>query len=54
LPGLYRCRDGAQSRARKEAERRQLEKDNASRVMRLSQVHAKVDDGDGHLDDIDA
>ena len=52
--GAARSIVAAQCRARKEAERRQLEKDNASRVMRLSQVHAKVDDGDGHLDDIDA
>ena len=52
--GAARSIVAAQSRARKEAERRQLEKDNAARVIRLSQVYAKVDDGDGHLDDIDA
>jgi hypothetical protein len=40
--GAARSIVAAQSRARKEAERHQLEEDNASRVMRLSQLSSAV------------
>ncbi len=52
--GAARSIVAAQSRARREAERRRLEEENYAHSQRLAQVCAKIDDGDGHLDGTNA